>query len=149
MADLFPTTPESLVRETLQAVTLLRELDDLTPGCLAVRRSHLEQIEAKLQTLRALLTAPPPSAVEREMRPLIRAIDDELDRLGWSSENAPPGDRCLDAFPTNKACIVAIESPYETTCFYGSPLLAILEGLPDDIDWDDLWQAMRPALADQ
>jgi hypothetical protein len=147
MADRFPITPESLVRETLQAVTWLKEWNELTPGWRAIRTSYLAQIEAKLQTLLALLTAPPTPAVVREMRPLVQALAAELGRLGWSSETAPPGDCCLDAFPTNEAGIVAIESPSEsTTCFYGVPLLAILRGLPDDITWNDVWQAIQPAV---
>jgi hypothetical protein len=142
----FPTTPESLVRETLQAVTLLRDLDEVTPGCLTVRRRHLDQIEEKLQLLLVLLTTPPTPAVVRKMRPLVQAIDRELDRLEWSSDTAPPGDECLDAFATNDVGIVALTAPYDTTCYHGAALLAILEALPEDTDWDTLGQAILPAM---
>jgi hypothetical protein len=145
---LFPTTPESLVRETLQAVTWLTELDEVTPGGLAVRRSHLEQIATKLQLLLAVLTAPPTPAVVREMQPLVDAIQAELDRLGWSSSTAPEGVHCLDAFPTNEAGIVALTDLDDTHCFHGEALLALLQALPEDTDWDMLLLAILPAIAE-
>jgi hypothetical protein len=145
----FPITPESLTRETLQAVTLLRELEELTPGCLAVRRSHLEQIEAKLQTLRTLLTAPSPSTVAHTMLPLVQAIQAELDRIGWSSDTAPRGPHCLTAFPTHVAGLVTLANFCTTITLHGGALLAILQALPEETAWEDLCIALRPALADQ
>jgi hypothetical protein len=137
----FPITPESLVRETLQAVTLLRELEELTPGCLAVRRSHLDQIEAKLHALLALLTTPPTPAV-------VQAINRELDRLGWSSDTAMPGTECLAAFPTETPGLVTLANFCTTITVHGGPLLAILQALPEETAWEDLCIALRPALAD-
>jgi hypothetical protein len=145
----FPVTPESLARETLQAVSLLQELDELTPNCVPIRRSYLGQIEAKLQRLLTLVTAPPPPVVVQDMRPLVRALDAELDRLGWTSATAPRGPCCLDVFATNEAGIVAVEHPTGSTCFSGTALLAILEQLTDDINYGDLWQAMQPAMVQE
>jgi hypothetical protein len=136
----FPTTPESLVCETLQAVTLLLAMDEVAPGSLTIRRSHLEQIEAKLQQLRALLTAPPPLAV-------VQAINRELDRLGWSSDTAMPGTECLAAFPTETPGLVTLANFCTTITLHGGPLLAILQALPEETAWDDLCIALRPALA--
>jgi hypothetical protein len=149
MADRFPITPESLVHETLQAVTLLRERGESSPGCVTIRTIHLDQIEAKLHILLALLTAPPTPAVVREMRPLVQALAAELDRLGWSSDTAPRGPLCLDVFPTNETGVVAVEHLHGPTCFTGEALLAILQQLATPLSYHDLWQAMQPAKVDE
>jgi hypothetical protein len=145
MPEPFPVTPESLTREILQAVTLLRERGESSPGCVTIRTTHLTQIDAKLQLLLDLLTGEGTPAMLRKMRPLVRAIDRHFDRLAWSSDTALPGEPCLDVFSTTEAGIVAVEHAEGTMCFYGGPLLAILEQLPDGSEYDELWQAMQPA----
>jgi hypothetical protein len=85
---------------------------------------------------------------ENEATIRTQAINDEFDRLGWSSDTAPDGASCLDAFETEQSGIVVVEDTQESTCFYGDALLIILQALPDEIGWDDLWQAILPAMVE-
>ena len=75
---------------------------------------------------------------------IVTQINLELDRLGWSSDTAPEGETCLDAFPTEDTGVVALEDTQETTLFDGAGLLSTLTALPAEIEWEDLWQAILP-----
>jgi hypothetical protein len=79
-------------------------------------------------------------------RDMCKAINAELDRLEWSSDTAPEGDTCIDAFPTKEAGIVALADNQETTCFYSEALLRVLFNLQAPISWDNLWHAMLPHM---
>jgi hypothetical protein len=76
-------------------------------------------------------------------------INLELDRLGWSSETAPPGANSLDAFLTETEGIVSLHDTQEITDFRGSELLTILQMLPASIAWEDLWQAILPLAEEE
>ena len=76
------------------------------------------------------------------------AINAELDRLGWSSDTAPAGKRCLDAFPTEDAGIIVISDPQEETAFYSEPLLRVLYDLAAPLSYDDVCHAIRPYRVD-
>ena len=78
-----------------------------------------------------------------------RAINRELDRLGWSSDTAPPGTSCLDAFPTTQGGIVVISDPQEETAFYSEPLYRALKDLEPPVSYDDIWHAMLPHLVEE
>lgn len=75
---------------------------------------------------------------------IVTQINLELDRLGWSSDTAPEGETCVDAFPTEDTGVVVLEDTQETTMFDGAGLLSVLTALPAEIEWEDLWQAILP-----
>lgn len=71
------------------------------------------------------------------------AINREFDRLGWSSDTAPAGDTCLDAFPTKEAGIVAVCAE-ETMIFDSQGLYRALADLKTPSTYETVWQAMLP-----
>ena len=76
-------------------------------------------------------------------------IDAELERLGWSSTTAPAGLATLDAWktPTTDADdIVTLHDRQGVTLFKGRALLETLRTLPENIDYENLWQAIVPHM---
>ena len=74
------------------------------------------------------------------------AINNELDRLGWSSDTAPEGNTSLDAVPTDEAGVVAILDTQETSLFHSETLLRLLFEVQPPVTYDALWQAILPAM---
>lgn len=93
--------------------------------------------------------APPapttPDGLLRFSRYLASAISRELDRLDWSSETAPPGEQCLEAFPATPGHgVVAVDGPEGTCCYDGLPLLQHLVDLEPPLTWEAMLAALRP-----
>ena len=76
-------------------------------------------------------------------------IDQELDRLGWSSTTAPEGSSTLDCWDTETPGVVVLHDTQEVTAFHGPALLDTLRALPDGTSWDDVWQAILPHMLDE
>jgi hypothetical protein len=79
-------------------------------------------------------------------RALCAAINFELDRLQWSSDTAPAGNTCLDAFPTQDAGVIIVADTQEETPFASEALLRALCWLTPPITYEHLWHAMLPCI---